>query len=624
MKKFLLITSVAATNVLLAQSPRLSLYEFFTGENNPIVVSTNTYVNPMLASSTNTAKVVALNWEVPIPSAPALNWSIYQSYKADIDWRYKPASAGGYGYQTQSTSSSSIYQGIIQSPYGLLDGQQQWTFGATGSHPNFLNNSVIAAAQSFTSPFSVSITRAWDATFSAVNVTIVILATASFTASGNLVFRTVMVERHIHFDSAPGTNGERDFENVPIGGFPTMQGGTAMAAGWVNGQTQTITLNCPLPLTIRDKAEVMFVGFIQDDGNKKVIQAAKTSTAPVTDDVKIVSVSMHSLSCTTSIMSPTFVVANIGTSTVTSFDYSAYLNGVAKPAVTWTGNLAPGASLTIIPAPLTNTANVSGTNTLSYLIGNVSGGDDNGLNNYASTTYSIENDAPFIYASASSNTGCAGTAYTITPYLAVTYTLFPGSVAGIVFTVTPLGNTIYTVTGSDSQGCVAANTITISINIPAPVISLTVSNGVLCAGNSATVGASGAENYTLNPGGQTGSSFTISPTGTTFYTVTASSGSLACKTTSAFTQNVDPCLSVTSQNEGWTNVYPIPATDHLTIERRLAAPANLSITDNLGRVIVTGTLSTRSTDVDLSDVRPGVYYLFISGDEPAHWKILKE
>jgi gliding motility-associated-like protein len=52
------------------------------------------------------------------------------------------------------------------------------------------------------------------------------------------------------------------------------------------------------------------------------------------------------------------------------------------------------------------------------------------------------------------------------------------------------------------------------------VLIITVNDATICPGDSTTLTASGAVNYTWSPGGQTGTSITVSPSSTTVYTVT--------------------------------------------------------------------------------------------------------
>ncbi len=372
MKKLLLSGVLMATLSAVGQTPRLSLYEEFTGETCPPCAAANPGLNLLLASPTNTPKIVAIKWQVPIPSAPSATWSLYQTNKVEIDWRW---TAGGYGYNPAINSA----------PSSKIDGQEATVFGAASGHPANLNNAVISSAQSNTAAFSITMARAWDATFSSVNVTVNIVATANFTATGNLIFRNVMVEREIHFSVQPGTNGEKDFEDVAIKSFPTLQAGTPMSATWTVGQTQTFTMNCPLPSYTRDKAQVAFVGFIQDDGNQKVAQAVRASASPLANDIQAVSASVPALTCTSSTV-PQITVKNNGTNAITAMTITPYIDGVAGTNFTWSGNLAVGSStnVTLNSMPVTG-----GAHTFSYNVVSVSGTDNNPNNNSAKAPFVI-------------------------------------------------------------------------------------------------------------------------------------------------------------------------------------------------------------------------------------------
>ena len=365
-----LITCLA----VFSQTPRLSLYEEFTGENCPPCASANPPLNLLLASPTNTPKIVAIKWQVPIPSAPSNTWSLYQTNKVEIDWRWKTLASGGYGYTPAINSA----------PSSKIDGQEASVFGASSGHPANLNNNVISSAAAVPSEFSINMTRAWNQAYSAVNLTVNIQATQSFSATGNLIFRLVMIERHVHFVTAPGTNGEKDFEDVAVKSFPTLQNGTPMTAGtWSVGQTQTFTINCPLPSYIRDKSEIAFVGFIQDDGNQKVAQAGLANSEGLSNDAKAVSAFVPNLSCTNTI-DPDVTIKNNGNNGITNFTITPYIDGIIKPIFSWSGNLAVGASTTMAIGSITVSG---GSHTFSYNISAVSGTDNNLVNNSATTKF---------------------------------------------------------------------------------------------------------------------------------------------------------------------------------------------------------------------------------------------
>ena len=362
-----------------SQTPRLSLYEEFTGETCPPCASANPPLNLLLASPTNTPKIVAIKWQVPIPSAPSNTWSLYQTNKVEIDWRWKSVANGGYGY----------IPAINSAPSGKIDGEAPTVFGAASAHPANLNNTVISTAQSFTSAFSISVSRAWDASCSSINLTVSIAATANFTAVGALKFRTVMVENNIDFLTAPGSNGEKHFEDVAIKSFPTLQSGISMASNWIVSQTQTFTLNCPIPSYARKKEEIAFVGFIQDDGNQRVAQAVRVQKSVLSNDA--IALSAKVAATCSSTISPIISVYNNGLNAITALTITPYIDGAIAPTISWNGNIAPATSATISLNTISSPTN-TGAHTFSYNISAMNGTDGNMTNNSTKVSYLVASD----------------------------------------------------------------------------------------------------------------------------------------------------------------------------------------------------------------------------------------
>ncbi|PBQ31848.1 hypothetical protein CNR22_08725 [Sphingobacteriaceae bacterium] len=332
-----------------AQTPRMVLYEEFTGETCPPCASTNPGLNQLLEA--DSALTIPIKWQVPIPSAPTKTWSLYQTNKTEIDWRWKST---GYGYTPP----------IQSAPSSKIDGQEATVFGAASSHPIDLTHNHLVTAQSYTSPFSITIARAWNKSTTAVNVTITVQATAPFSSVGSLVFRTVMVERLIQFSVQPGSNGEKNFEDVAIKSFPTLQLGTSLPGTWTVGQTQTFTLSCPLPAYTRKKDQVAIVGFIQDDGNRKVIQAARANKAAIPQTALSGLSANVDLTCT-NLITPTVEIKNESASgAITAMTLTPYVDGIAAPVTQWTGNLAAGAT-TIITMNQISSPALSGSHTFS-------------------------------------------------------------------------------------------------------------------------------------------------------------------------------------------------------------------------------------------------------------------
>jgi len=115
----------------------------------------------------------------------------------------------------------------------------------------------------------------------------------------------------------------------------------------------------------------------------------------------------------------------------------------------------------------------------------------------------------------SSVTICAGATGTLTASGAATYTWNTGSNASSI-SASPVTTTTYTANGTSSAGCVgSAVTATISVG-SAP--SIVVNNAIVCAGNSATLNATGVNTYTWNTGSNS-ASIIVTPTANTTYSV---------------------------------------------------------------------------------------------------------
>ncbi|MDD5569888.1 MAG: choice-of-anchor L domain-containing protein [Bacteroidales bacterium] len=192
------------------------------------------------------------------------------------------------------------------------------------------------------------------------------------------------------------------------------------------------------------------------------------------------------------------------------------------PNVTSTGGtICHGTSINIIAGGATtytwntgatnNTYNVSPTQTTTYTVT----GNANGCTSTASCVV-VVNPLPTI--SATGGTVCNGSSQQICASGGATYTWNNGLGAGQCKTVTPSATTTYIVTGTDANGCTGTASCVVIVNNN---ITPTVNNPTICLGVIATLTASGGDNYTWTPGGQTGSTITVNPVTTTTYLVNA-------------------------------------------------------------------------------------------------------
>jgi gliding motility-associated-like protein len=156
-----------------------------------------------------------------------------------------------------------------------------------------------------------------------------------------------------------------------------------------------------------------------------------------------------------------------------------------------------------------NSVSVSPATTSVYTVTGTSG---NGCSAQATASVTVNNLPP---VSVNDPSVCAGATATLTVTGASTYTWSTGS-NGTSITASSSGNTSFTVSGTDVNGCVNTASSMVTVN---PLPTVTAVNASMCQGGSAILSASGALTYTWS-NGSTGSSVTVSPSSATVYTVT--------------------------------------------------------------------------------------------------------
>ena len=215
----------------------------------------------------------------------------------------------------------------------------------------------------------------------------------------------------------------------------------------------------------------------------------------------------------------------------------------AAPSVSAGGNqtVCAGTAVTLIGSGATtyvwnnnvnNAVAFTPTSTATYT---VTGTNANGCINTAQATVTV-NAAPSVSAG-SNQTVCAGTAVILSGSGATTYAWNNGVSNAVPFT--PTVTTIYTVTGTATNGCSNTAQATITVNA-APSVSAG-SNQTVCSGTAVTLSGSGATTYTWNNGVSNAVPFT--PTSTTTYTVTGTAAN-GCSNTAQTTITVNSIPTV--------------------------------------------------------------------------------
>ncbi len=216
---------------------------------------------------------------------------------------------------------------------------------------------------------------------------------------------------------------------------------------------------------------------------------------------------------------------NVGSTTTNSMiclGFSTSLSGTGANSYVWTNGVFDAVAF-------------SPTTTINYT---VTGTDINGCINSAQRSITVN---PLPIVSMNSGTVCSNKTFTlnptITPTGSATYTLTGGS-----FTVSPPGNTIYTVSATNSLGCVSSNIASATV-IVRSLPNVNVSGGSICIGKVFTISPTGATSYTYSSG-----SATVSPASVGNYTYAVIGSSLSCVSPSpvvlTITVNPLPVLSI--------------------------------------------------------------------------------
>jgi gliding motility-associated-like protein len=132
--------------------------------------------------------------------------------------------------------------------------------------------------------------------------------------------------------------------------------------------------------------------------------------------------------------------------------------------------------------------------------------------------------------SATSSTICSGQSATLAAGAAVSYTWSNGATTQSIV-VNPTSTSIYTINATLAGGCVVTNTCSVTVNSTPTLITV---SSTICPGQTGTISASGATNYTWSTGANT-TSISATPATSTTYTVIGANGTCTTSNTASIT-----------------------------------------------------------------------------------------
>jgi len=271
------------------------------------------------------------------------------------------------------------------------------------------------------------------------------------------------------------------------------------------------------------------------------------------------------------------------------------------------GSICAGQSFTLFPSGATFYTISGGSNIVSPMVTtiySVTGTDNNGCVSNPAITSNIEVVALPVVA-VNSGTICAGQSFTVIPTGATTYTFLNGSNI-----VSPTANTSYSVTGTNTAGCVSSAAAISNVTVHAlPVLVLSTSANTICAGETATLTANGAPAYVWN-GGETTSTILVTPAVDTQYTVTATSD-FGCKTIGTISQIVDMCTGVNEINQTLVNFNFFPNPNDGVFTVNVKEDVTMYVVNSVGQVVYQQQLVLGDNTIAAYNFANGIYYLNI-------------
>lgn len=216
-----------------------------------------------------------------------------------------------------------------------------------------------------------------------------------------------------------------------------------------------------------------------------------------------------------------------------------------------------------------------------------------------------------------SGTICAGNSFTLFPAGAATYSYSSGPI------VTPQLTSSYTVTGLSPEGCSQNAVVTVTVH-SLPVINTSTSHSVICIGESATLTAGGASDYTFNPA--IAPDMVISPSVTTTYTITGANAN-GCLNTAFITQSVDVCASIRKYNlnvrNNFVTLFPNPTSGIINLE--MGSDNKIIIINAIGQIVYHSEHSAGKSYINLENLPAGLFVLMAGdSDNYSQIKFVKE
>ena len=325
-----------------AQNERILLFECFTNTGCGPCAQQNPALDALIDA--NADRVAAIKYHMSWPSATD---PMYLHNTADND------------------SRKGVY-GVNAVPHTVVDGIR---FGST---PNGLSQNMVNNWLNIESPFEMRLSYEIDQT--ANTITVHVMGRSSASIQGNVRLYVGVIEKAIHFNSAPGPNGEKDFYSVMKKLLPAASG--TYIGDVEPGDYFAYTFSWELA-NIYDMSQLDAIAWIQNQGTKEVYQACKSSESIepfYANEAMVSDISNVKRTNCSGEAEPQVILTNNGSNDLTSAELEVVVNGESLKTVDWSGNLSIFESTAIDLGPISFV--VEDDNLLEVRIKSINGGSD--------------------------------------------------------------------------------------------------------------------------------------------------------------------------------------------------------------------------------------------------------
>lgn len=347
------ITVILASLLMLislqlnAQNERILLFECFTNASCGPCAQQNPALDALI--NANADRIAAIKYH--------MNWP----GENDPMYVHNP---------TDNNARRGVYS-INSVPQTVVDGIR------FSNMPSYLNQSTVNQWLTVTSAFEMRL--AYEVDEAANTITVHVMGRASEAVPGTIKLYVGVIEREIHYNSAPGTNGERDFYSVMKKLLPTASG---IPIGEVEaGSYFAYTFTWELA-NVYNNDQLDAIAWLQNFNTKEVYQACKSSQNVVpffANEAALSDIGNVKATNCSGEAEPTVVLTNNGSNTLTTAELEVIVNGESLMTFDWSGNLPSLCSETVDLGAISFP--VESQNLLEVRIKSINGGIDEAPSN---------------------------------------------------------------------------------------------------------------------------------------------------------------------------------------------------------------------------------------------------